>query len=360
MTNINKQMTEKVNESISTNAEVSQNLETATGSRSLTPENFSRLGGAISASSPAAQNAFYNDFLNKTVKQVVMDLDKTTKLNGLISKFGIGALSAGDVIEVVSTGTVDLIDIDMADGAANEQFTTKKNKVWIHKIELGNDKNARITTLPSQVRRAMTSPAEMSKLVAQISSKVSKSIDKYYWKRVKSEIVDYTAPVGSTLVEKVLGDSTTSADDLFVGITELAKDMEFPTDAYNEGVSVGGTITPLEQNYELEDLILVLNPKMDAKFQIKTFAALYHLMEVKAKKIEMITLPFTKVNGQPIANAEKTIGFLMSKDRLLTAWAHKGIKSYINPVGDFLHTSGNVALCYGNVPFVNRVKLTIT
>ncbi len=360
MSNIDTNITNRLNESISKNVEISQNLKQANGTSNISPENFSRAGAAIRSSSANAQNQFYNDFLNKTVKQIVLDLDQTSKLNELINMFSVGQLTEGNKIEVVTSGKVQPKDIEMDEGDTNNPFTIKKSKVWVHSITLGKDKLFEITTYPHQVRRAMSSPSNMAKLIANISSKVSKSIDVYYWNIVKSTIVDYQAPAGSTPITKNVGTASSTANDIFEAITAIAKEMEFPTSEFNEGVSVGGTITPLEQNYSPSDIILVLNPKMDAAFQVKTYAALYNLLELKAKSLKVITLPFTKLDGTPITDVDKTPGYILVKDRIKTAWGHKGIKSYIGPNTDILYTAGNTAFAVGHVPFANMVKLTIT
>lgn len=126
---ISDQIASKVNDVVQNNPEVKANFETSTGESRVTPQNYNRLNGAINSSSPNAQNAFYNDFLNKTIRQVVLDLDNDSMLNNLINKFGIGTLVEGNKIEVVTSGTVLPVNLDYTQDATNDPYGTKKNKM---------------------------------------------------------------------------------------------------------------------------------------------------------------------------------------------------------------------------------------
>ncbi len=151
-----------------------------------------------------------------------------------------------------------------------------------------------------------------------------------------------------------------TAPEIFQALTQLAGEMQFPTKEYNEGVSVGGVYESLEQNHAMGDLVFVLNPKNKANFNVNVYAALFNSSKLDINPLKMITLPFTTLAGAPIVDADKTIGWLMSKDRIRFGWGEKTIEQSYSPNGGFLDTFGNVSAAMGHVPYHNFVKIVLT
>ncbi len=359
---LNKKTVQFVNDAVKNNQELNTKL-TNQGVKEITTSNFRNLRAGLRSSTPTSSNQFYNDILNKMVWQVVLDLQADGVLQKLINRFSIGIIKEGEGIEVLTSDLVAARTVDLADGADHSPHITRKNKAFVHTIKLGDKLVFPITTNAAAISRAFSSLSGLTTFIGQIARVVSKSIDNHYWKLLKTTIVDYTPPVGAPAIkiENVGVAATSTATEIYTAVETIVGEMEFPSTAYNEGVSVGGAYTPLEQMYMKKDLILVLNPKNAANFNVNVLASLFNSSKLEINNLETIKLPFTQAdNVTPITDADKTVGFLMSRDRIKFAYGEKSIEQSYSPNGQFLDTFGNVSAAMGHVPFANLVQLKLT
>ncbi len=342
------------------------------GITSIDKSNFSAIEDTFGTLSYDAQNTWYTDLDNKIVLQIVQDLDNTSKIRKLLDTFSIGKITPGIGIEILTGDIVTPEDVSLADGGVQWNWTIKKNKVYSYTIGLSGLKTFQITFVPSQVRKAMVSPQALATFLASNTRKLVQSVDLYYWNLLKSDIVNFKqgnkpdgTPLPAGMKVENIGTGASTSNDLFEKITAMMYKWEFPTKDYNEGVwykPEGGVAaqTPKQQIHQMEDLVLVLNPTVKAKFEVQTFASLFHPDKLQGRKLKVIMLPFTDENGAPIVNADKTIGFLYAKSRIKFGWGTKEFRTQVVARGGFLNHFANTEVAFGQVPNVNAVKLMIT
>ncbi len=350
----NKALFGTINNIIEQNPSMQASLSNIGIGKISTDNDLSKAAAAIAALPVVVANEFWTGISNKIVYQSIMRLFDSTPLKVFLDFFTVKRAKVGATREF--TATELLKPKELTPNSPQDPFAVVTPKQWVHHIIVKKQQIFKRTKYEPLTSEAFTTGENLTRFLAGIISEMAAEVWLYYWSEVKDDILTST-----TMKTVVIGKVADKATDLWKQIQILSSEMTFPSDKFNEGVDVAGTVTPYPwANTSKDKQVLLINPKNVANFNVDVIASLFNSSQLEGNQLKKLEIIFTKADGTAIPDADNTIGFLMDKKRYIWAMETFFASSIINPLGGAVTYALNTKATYGHIPFVNAVRLKVT
>lgn len=294
------------------------------------------------ATEPNIANEFIGDFYNKIVAQWTVDLFEQKPLEMKFRRFLRTYGKVGDIEEYIATKLQPVVDYD-EDTAPTNPFEINKPQIVLSFIKTEDKEFSFVTLNYEQWYGAFINEGGLANLAQRILANLDDALGLDIYYKVVKDLGDTTKFTKTHTITAITGaGDEANARKAYEEIMQLRAKMNLPSKTGEfspSGLENSGT--PYSR------MVLYLNTKYTASFDINVLASLFHSekVELKVETIEFDT------------KATDVVGILMDERSYVYGLRINFVQSIINPRNMMINTFNHKWVKRGIVPFYNAVIL---